>query len=43
MIWRTAKLTEVSSPQTAFPSLVMGPGTGRAAGRGAAIVAMGCS
>ena len=32
MIWTTAKLTEVSSPQTALPSRAAGPGTGRAAG-----------
>jgi hypothetical protein len=43
MICRTAKLTEVSSPQTALPSRLIGPGTGRAAALGAAIVAMGRS
>lgn len=40
MIWRTAKSTEVSRPQMALPSRAAGPGTGRAAGRRAARVAI---
>ncbi len=40
MIWTTAKSTDVSRPQTAFPSRVAGPGRGRAAAWRAAMVAM---
>ncbi len=40
MIWRTAKSTDVSRPQTALPSRVAGPGRGRAVAWRAAIEAM---
>src|SRR5512141_844549 len=40
MIWSTAKSTEVRRLQTAFASRVPGPGSERAAGRRAAIVAI---
>src|SRR4051794_40215589 len=40
MIWRTAKSTEVSRPQTALPRRGAGPWIGRAAAWRAAMVAM---